>query len=96
MGFVRNNTLAVASISPHTSLKNKGISSLMQDDWGPFHHIGGLSGIPFSGRKGWKMAVDRVPEDGNLLLLYAPRVQVSKNGEIGRHGVNVTNIYKDN
>lgn len=55
---------------------------------GPFH-LGGLDGYPFAGLTGMGAFAYHVPEDGAILIFYAPHTGVTKDGKIGeinRHG----------
>lgn len=49
---------------------------------GPFH-LGGLDGYPFAGLTGMGAFAHHVPEDGAIVIFYAPHIGVTKNGEIG-------------
>jgi hypothetical protein len=55
---------------------------------GPFH-LGGLDGYPFAGLTGMGAFAHHVPEDGAILIFYAPHIGVTKDrkiGEINRYG----------
>jgi len=56
----------------------------MSDRWGQITHIGGMAGLPFSGRTGWTTAMKHLPDYGNMIVFYAPHVFISKEGIIGR------------
>lgn len=49
---------------------------------GPFH-LGGLNGFPFAGITGMNAFAHHVPEDGAVLIFYAPHIGVTKDGIIG-------------
>ncbi len=49
---------------------------------GPFH-MGGLNGYPFAGITGMNAFAHHVPEDGAVLIFYAPHIGISKEGIIG-------------
>ena len=49
---------------------------------GPFH-MGGLDGYPFAGITGMNAFAHHVPEDGAVLIFYAPHIGISKEGTIG-------------
>lgn len=49
---------------------------------GPFH-LGGLNGFPFAGITGMNAFAHHVPEDGAVLVFYAPHIGVTQNGTIG-------------
>lgn len=45
--------------------------------------FGGLAGVPFAGKTGFNAFASHVPDDGNLLVLYAPHVGMDKMGNLG-------------
>lgn len=49
---------------------------------GPFH-LGGLDGYPFAGLTGMGAFAHHVPEDGAIVIFYAPHIGVTKDGKIG-------------
>lgn len=49
---------------------------------GPFH-LGGLDGFPFAGLTGMGAFAHHVPEDGAVLIFYAPHIGVSSEGILG-------------
>lgn len=49
---------------------------------GPFH-LGGLNGFPFAGLTGMSAFAHHVPEDGAVLIFYAPHIGITKEGVIG-------------
>lgn len=49
---------------------------------GPFH-MGGLNGYPFAGITGMNAFAHHVPEDGAVIIFYAPHIGVTKDGTIG-------------
>ncbi|MCT3897587.1 hypothetical protein HZQ13_05695 [Elizabethkingia anophelis] len=49
---------------------------------GPFH-LGGLDGFPFAGITGMNAFAHHVPEDGAVVVFYAPHIGVTKDGTIG-------------
>jgi len=49
---------------------------------GPFH-LGGLDGFPFAGLTGMGAFAHHVPEDGAIVIFYAPHIGVTKDGRIG-------------
>lgn len=46
--------------------------------------MGGLGGIPFIGKSGYKALVNHLPVGGNLFILFAPHVGVTSHGNIGK------------
>lgn len=58
---------------------------------GPFK-LGGLDGYPFAGLTGMGAFAHHVPEDGAIVIFYAPHIGVTKEGiigEINRYGQSV-------
>lgn len=49
---------------------------------GPFH-LGGLNGYPFAGITGMNAFAHHVPEDGAVVVFYAPHIGITKEGNIG-------------
>ena len=49
---------------------------------GPFK-MGGLDGYPFAGLTGMGAFAHHVPEDGAVLVFYAPHIGITKEGTIG-------------
>lgn len=52
------------------------------DMLGPFK-MGGLNGFPFAGATGMNAFAHHVPEDGAVIVFYAPHIGITKEGEIG-------------
>lgn len=59
------------SISAHISLAHKYFS------------LGGLAGVPFAGKSGFQAYLHHVPDNGKLLILFAPHVGIDAEGKIG-------------
>jgi len=51
--------------------------------WGEVFPLSGLAGLPFVGKSGWNAFTTHVPEDGNVVVLFAPHVGIDKDGNIG-------------
>ena len=49
---------------------------------GPFH-LGGLDGFPFAGITGMNAFAHHVPDNGAVIVFYAPHIGVTKDGTIG-------------
>lgn len=52
---------------------------------GPFH-MGGLDGYPFAGITGMNAFAHHVPENGAVIIFYAPHIGITKEGTIGEVG----------
>ena len=46
--------------------------------------MGGLGGLPFVGKTGFKAYSHHVPKDGNVFILFAPHIGVAEDGLIGK------------
>ncbi len=46
--------------------------------------MGGLGGLPFVGKTGFKAYSHHVPHDGNLFIVFAPHVGIADDGLIGK------------
>ena len=46
--------------------------------------LGGLGGLPFVGKTGFKAYSHHVPHDGNLFIVFAPHVGIADDGLIGK------------
>jgi len=84
--FTPENTVYTESSCPdelnHDS--NDDISNQMANRWGEIFPLGGLAGIPFTGKTGWGAFSHHVPDNGNILALYAPHVGITKEGVVGK------------
>ena len=45
--------------------------------------LGGLGGLPFTGKTGWGAFSSHCPDNGNIVVLFAPHVGVDANGKVG-------------
>lgn len=87
-GFTSTNTLYAQSVCPdeinhrpHDSLPN-----LLSEHLGEVFHLGGLAGIPFTGRTGFAAFSQHVPDDdGNLFILLAPHIGLSSSLQLGKY-----------
>lgn len=90
--MTRENTVMAQSSCPDELNHNQSeddISLLMRQRWGEVFHLGGLAGVPFTGSTGWGAFSHHVPDDGNILVMYAPHVGITEDGTVGkvhRHG----------
>ena len=50
---------------------------------GKCFYMGGLAGIPFVGRVGYNAFTAHIPNDGNLVVLFAPHVGCTPEGDLG-------------
>ncbi|WP_421775009.1 hypothetical protein [Gracilimonas sp.] len=49
---------------------------------GPFR-FGGISGIPFSGKTGFRAFASHIPDQGGAVIIYGPHIGISKEGTTG-------------
>ncbi|WP_069132628.1 hypothetical protein [Rhodohalobacter halophilus] len=53
------------------------------ETFGPFI-LGGISGIPFAGKTGFKAFASHIPDHGGAFIIYGPHVGITQEGEIGK------------
>jgi hypothetical protein len=80
-GFTPDNTLFGNSTCPDEI--NRFVTNF-RAYWGENFPLGGLAGIPFTGKTGFSAYSHHMPDDGNLFVLYASHVGINKTGEIGQ------------
>lgn len=49
---------------------------------GPFR-FGGISGLPFTGKTGFRAFASHIPDGGNAFILFGPHIGVSSEGAVG-------------
>jgi hypothetical protein len=84
-GYNDGNTLFATSTCPdEVNYKEKELIKMMRDRWGevPFA-LGGLAGVPFAGKAGLGAYAHHVPDEGKLLITFAPHVGVGIDGKVG-------------
>lgn len=83
VGLNGNNTLWATSICSDEA--NQSIHVL--DDYfkahGPFV-MGGISGIPFAGKTGFKAFASHIPDDGGAVLIYGPHIGYTNPDDVGK------------
>ena len=85
--FLEENTLFCDSSCPdeiNHDDPSEDISMLFQQRWGSVFPLGGLAGLPFTGKTGWNAFSSHVPKDGNIVVLFAPHVGVDSSGNVGK------------
>ena len=86
IGFTDDNTLFADSTCPDEINHNDhetDVTALFQRRWGELFPLGGLAGLPFAGKTGWHAFSSHCPEDGHILILFAPHVGVDYEGKVG-------------
>ena len=85
-GFKDDNTLFADCSCPdeinHDDSEDD-LTLLFFRRWGEIFPLSGLAGIPFVGKSGWTAFTTHVPEDGNIVALFAPHVGIDKDGNVG-------------
>lgn len=82
-----SNTVLAESSCPdelNHDHSNHDVSQLMENRWGEVFHLGGLAGIPFTGKTGWGAFSHHVPDDGSILVIFAPHVGLTEDGTVGK------------
>lgn len=80
------NTLYAQSICPDEINHEQGdITELFRDHIGEVFHLGGLAGIPFTGKTGFAAFSHHVPDGGNLFVLMAPHIGISDDCQLGQY-----------
>jgi len=83
-GFNPANTLFSHSVcSDEVNGAKEQLMPLMVDRWGEGFALGGLAGLPFAGKSGFRAYLHHVPDNGKLLVMFAPHVGVDADGRIG-------------
>ncbi len=85
-GITNLNTLYSQSLCPDEINHEQGdISQLFAGYLGEVFHLGGLGGIPFTGKSGFGSFCHHVPDGGNLFVLMAPHIGISATGALGKY-----------
>lgn len=86
-GYTPENTLFAQSICPDEVNHEEGdITDLFSTYCGEVFHMGGLAGIPFTGKVGFGAFSHHVPEgDGHCAILLAPHIGIDENGRFGAY-----------
>ena len=83
-GFTPENTLFAHSIcSDEVNNRKEQLIPLMVNRWKEGFFLGGLGGLPFAGKSGFGAYLHHVPDNGKLLILFAPHVGIEANGRVG-------------
>jgi len=83
-GFTPANTLFGHSVcSDEVNNKDEQLVDLMVGRWKEGFSLGGLGGLPFAGKSGFRAFLHHAPDDGKLLVLFAPHVGIDAEGRVG-------------
>eukprot|EP00566_Odontella_aurita_P013416 CAMPEP_0113563608 /NCGR_PEP_ID=MMETSP0015_2-20120614/21162_1 /TAXON_ID=2838 /ORGANISM="Odontella" /LENGTH=449 /DNA_ID=CAMNT_0000465605 /DNA_START=176 /DNA_END=1525 /DNA_ORIENTATION=- /assembly_acc=CAM_ASM_000160 len=86
-GYTPENTLFAQSICPDEVNHEEGdVTDLLASYCGEVFHMGGLAGIPFTGKVGFGAFSHHVPEgDGHCAILMAPHIGIDEDGRFGAY-----------
>lgn len=83
-GFTPSNTLFAHSVcSDEVNNRDEELIALMVSRWQEGFSLGGLGGLPFAGKSGFRAFLHHVPDSGKLLVLFAPHVGIDASGRVG-------------
>jgi hypothetical protein len=83
-GYDSGNTLLATSTCPdEVNTKPGEFMELLKSRWGENFALGGLAGLPFVGKAGFSAYAHHVPDDGKLLVVFAPHVGIDFEGKVG-------------
>ena len=82
--FTPENTLFAHSIcSDEVNNRKEQLIPLMMNRWKEGFFLGGLGGLPFAGKSGFGAYLHHVPDNGKLLIFFAPHVGIDADGRVG-------------
>lgn len=83
-GYTPANTLFGHSVcSDEVNAKAEQLLNLMVSRWGEGFTLGGLGGLPFAGKSGFRAYLHHAPDSGRLLIMFAPHVGIDAEGRVG-------------
>lgn len=56
----------------------------MESVWGPSFPLGGLGGLPFTGKTGFGAFASHAPDDGRIVVMFGPHIGISDKGNLGK------------
>jgi hypothetical protein len=84
-GYTKENTLFGHSTCPdEVNTADQEIVERMKSRWGEAFALGGLAGLPFSGKTGFGAYAHHSPDEGRMLVLFAPHIGIAQNGNVGK------------
>ena len=84
-GYTQENTLFGSSLCPDEICHEEGdLPDLLAKRYSAEFSLSGLGGVPFTGRTGFAAFAHHAPKDGHVLVVFAPHVAISPEGEVGR------------
>jgi hypothetical protein len=86
LGLTDDNTLFAQSICPDEINHEEGdVPNLFSSYLGEVFHMGGLAGIPFTGKTGFAAFSHHVPDNGHCFILMAPHIGLSNDANFGQY-----------
>jgi hypothetical protein len=83
-GFSPENTIFGHSVcSDEVNNRREQLIPLMVNRWQEGFTLGGLGGLPFAGKSGFGAYLHHVPDNGKLLVIFAPHVGIDAEGRVG-------------
>ncbi len=83
-GFSPENTIFGHSVcSDEVNNRREQLIPLMMNRWQEGFTLGGLGGLPFAGKSGFGAYLHHVPDNGKLLVIFAPHVGIDAEGRVG-------------
>lgn len=80
-----NNTNTLWATSVCSDEVNQSLHQLDEffRAYGPFI-LGGISGIPFAGKTGFKAFASHIPDEGGAVIIYGPHIGITNDGVVGK------------
>lgn len=78
-----NTILAHSICSDEVNNAPEQLVPLMVKRWEEGFSLGGLAGVPFAGKSGFGAYLHHVPDNGKLLIMFAPHVGIDATGKLG-------------
>mmetsp|Transcript_17758 Transcript_17758/g.26898 ORF Transcript_17758/g.26898 Transcript_17758/m.26898 type:complete len:341 (-) Transcript_17758:187-1209(-) len=85
-GYTPENTLFAQSVCPDEINHEVGdLTDLFTKYLGEVFHMGGLAGVPFTGKTGFGAFSHHVPDAGHCFVLMAPHVGIDDAAQLGKY-----------
>mmetsp|Transcript_13598 Transcript_13598/g.20700 ORF Transcript_13598/g.20700 Transcript_13598/m.20700 type:complete len:328 (+) Transcript_13598:194-1177(+) len=86
LGYTPENTLFAQSVCPDEINHEEGdVTDMFTKYLGEVFHMGGLAGVPFTGKTGFGAFSHHVPDDGHCFVLMAPHIGVDDAAHLGKY-----------
>ena len=84
-GYNAQNTLFATSTCPDEVNSQPGeLIDLFKNRYGENFALGGLGGVPFTGKAGFSAYAHHVPTDGKMFVMFGPHVGIEFDGKVGQ------------